>query len=201
MAELRVRKQENLKDYEAPFDSRNNYQKVLRFGDDQLKATLSEYINHINTRNEKTRITNIYNRAKHNMSIAKTESDYREAAHSFESISKYEDAAALAETCYKRAETSRKDAILSKGKSEIRDKNYQRAISYFESIPGWRDADKQITICQEEIEKIEIIEIRKKYAAKRKKILAIIFFAGIALGYLVSLCIANGYFAMWLDLI
>lgn len=56
MAELKVRKQENLKDCAEPFNGKNNYQKAVRFADDGLKAALAGYIEHINTRNEKTRL-------------------------------------------------------------------------------------------------------------------------------------------------
>ena len=52
LSELRVRKQESLKDCAEPFDHRNNYQKAIRFADDKLKAALAGYIEHINTRNE-----------------------------------------------------------------------------------------------------------------------------------------------------
>lgn len=56
MAELRVRKQDDLKNCAYPFDSNNNYQKVLRFGDSSLKGKLISYIDSINTRNENQRL-------------------------------------------------------------------------------------------------------------------------------------------------
>ena len=37
MAEMHVSKRERLKDSEESFDDSNNYQKILRFGDDSLK--------------------------------------------------------------------------------------------------------------------------------------------------------------------
>ena len=40
MAELRVKKQEDLKNCEHPFDDMNNYQKAIRFGNDSLKNEL-----------------------------------------------------------------------------------------------------------------------------------------------------------------
>ncbi len=56
MAEFHVRKQEGLKDCSKPFDDSNNYQKAVRFGDEELKASLAGYIGHINTRNENVRL-------------------------------------------------------------------------------------------------------------------------------------------------
>ena len=42
MAELRVKKQEDLKDCAEPFNNHNNYQKVLRFADEKLRNELKE---------------------------------------------------------------------------------------------------------------------------------------------------------------
>lgn len=111
MAELRVRKQDSLKDQAEPFADNNNYQKAIRFADDKLKNELIGYIEHINTRNENARLDDIYTRAKNAMSVAHAESDYKEAAHLFESIDEYQDSAVLAQTCYEQAEMARKDVI------------------------------------------------------------------------------------------
>ena len=131
MSELRVRKQESLKDQAEPFDHNNNYQKAIRFADDKLKAALTGYIEHINTRNENTRLDGIYTRAKNAMSAANTESAYKEAAKLFESIDEYQDSAVLAQSCYEKAEIARKDTILSEGKSKMSGEiisNYESAI-------------------------------------------------------------------------
>ncbi len=110
MAGLRVRNQESLKDLAEPFDNNGNYQKVIRFADENLKNTLVGYIEYINTRNENARFDGIYTRAKNAMSAANTESAYKEAAHLFESISEYQDSAVLAQSCYEKAEIARKKA-------------------------------------------------------------------------------------------
>ena len=184
MAEQRVKKQDKLKDCDTPFDSSNNYQKAVRFADEKLKTALVGYIEHINTRNENARLDGIYTRAKNAMSAANTESAYKEAAHLFESVSEYQDSAALAQSCYEKAEVARKDAILAEGKSKMtreRISNYESAIKLFESISGWKDADEQIIACQKKIEEIKAkaeaerlererrAEIARKEAEKRAK--------------------------------
>ena len=192
LSELRVRKQEALKDQAEPFDHINNYQKTIRFADDKLKTALAGYIEHINTRNENARLDSIYTRAKNAMSAANTESAYKEAAHLFESISEYQDSATLAQSCYEKAEIARKDAILSEGKSKMSGEVisiYEVAIKLFESISGWKDADEKIYACQKKIEEIKAkaeadrlekerkAEIARKEAeriAKRNKKIAII---------------------------
>ena len=192
LSELRVRKQESLKDCAEPFDHSNNYQKAVRFADEKLKTALTGYIEHINTRNENARLDSIYTRAKNAMSAANTESAYKEAAHLFESIDEYQDSAALAQACYEKAEIARKDTILSEGKAKMSGEvisNYESAIKLFESISGWKDADEKIYACQKKIEEIKAkaeadrlekerkAEIARKEAeriAKRNKKIAII---------------------------
>ena len=192
LSELRVRKQESLKDQAEPFDHNNNYQKAVRFADEKLKTALTGYIEHINTRNENARLDGIYTRAKNAMSAANTESAYKEAAHLFESIDEYQDSAVLAQSCYEKAEIARKDAILSEGKSKMSGEvisDYEAAIKLLESISGWKDADEKVYDCQKKIEEIKAkaeaerlekerkAEIARKEAeriAKRNKKIAII---------------------------
>ena len=157
MAELHVRKQEDLKDQAESFASNNNYQKAVRFADKKLEDALTGYIAYINTRNENACLDNIYNRAKNVMNIAENEEVYKEAAHLFETISDYEDSAALAQECYKKAEFVRKDATLSDAKAKMTGEvvsNYESAIKLFESISGWKDADEKIYACKKKIEEI-----------------------------------------------
>ena len=184
LSELRVRKQEALKEQAEPFDHNNNYQKAVRFADEKLKTALAGCIEHINTRNENARLDSIYTRAKNAMSAANTESAYKEAAHLFESIDEYQDSAVLAQSCYEKAEIARKDAILSEGKSKMTGEvisNYEAAIKLFESISGWKDADEKIYARQKKIEEIKAkaeaerlererrAEIARKEAEKRAK--------------------------------
>ena len=183
MAELRVRKQEELSHCEEPFDDRNNYQKVVRFGDDGLKAALQGYIEYINDRNEKIRLEEDYGRACDVMNSAKTERDYKEAANLFRRIRKYKDSAVLAEKCLEAAEAARKDAVFSAATSKMdrgQISDYEAAIKMFESISGWRSADVKIDFCHKRIEEIkakaEAERLESERQAKRnKKIVAIIF--------------------------
>ena len=123
LSELRVRKQESLKDQAEPFDHNNNYQKAIRFADEKLKTVLAGYIEHINTRNENARLDGVYTRAKNAMSAANTESAYKEAAHLFESIDEYQDSAVLAQSCYEKAEA---DRLEKERKAEIARKEAER---------------------------------------------------------------------------
>ncbi len=192
MAELHVCKQDALCDQAEPFDDHNNYQKALRFADEELKTPLIGYIEHINTRNENARLEGIYSSAKSTMISAKTEGEYTQAASQFETVGDYRDSASLARECYEKAEAARKDSILSDAKSNMTGSvisNYETAIKLFESISGWKDADEQIYNCKKKIEELkakaeaerlererqtEIARVEAEKRAKRNKTIAII---------------------------
>ena len=128
LSELRVRKQESLKDQAEPFDHSNNYQKAVRFADDKLKTALAGYIEHINTRNENARLDSIYTRAKNAMSAANTEKAYKKAAQLFESVSEYKDSATLVKECLEKAEEEKKRAEEEKKKCDELFNEYKAAV-------------------------------------------------------------------------
>ena len=188
MAQLRVKKQDALKDCPTPFDSDNNYQKALRFADDKLKEELTDYIEHINKRNENARLENAYINAKKELAAANTEQKYKNAAKLFEAIPEYKDAAALAKECYEKAEISRKDAILNEGNIRLNRKSatiadLEAAIKEYQKIPGWKNADGQLRICQEKLKELqaqaEEDRLVQEQIAKRNKKIAIIAAAAV----------------------
>lgn len=164
MAELRIKKQDALKDCENPFDKNNNFKKAVRFADDNLSKTLKGYINHINERNENARLDSIYKRAKADMLSANTEKAYKNAAYQFETIKNYKDSSVLFKQCHEKAEIVRKDEIYNEAMKKLQGKNLvnqskfttlELAIEEFKSISGWKDADNQIEICKKKIEEIK----------------------------------------------
>ena len=93
MAELRVRMCEDLRNCAEPFDTNNNYQKVLRFADDKLKSELTRYIEYIKNRNELENLEKFYSNAKSSMNSAKFPDEWKSAAELFDSISDFKDSA------------------------------------------------------------------------------------------------------------
>lgn len=171
MAELRVRKVDELANCEQSFDDKDNYRKVMRFGGETLRDTLEGYITKINDRNENARLAGIYNDAANAMSRADSEDAYRSAADRFKSIPGFKDANALAESCLDKAEICRKDGIYSSAKSKITEDSTascEEAIQMFRSISGWKDADEQICACQKRIEEIKAKEKAERLEAERK---------------------------------
>lgn len=181
MAELQVKNRKLLADCTEPFDDCDNFSKVIRFGDEKLETEMREYITHINDRNENARLTGIYNGAVNAMKTANSEGAYKAAAGTFQSISGFQNANALAEKCLDKAEICRKDAIYSSAQAKMtgeKTASYEEAIGIFETISGWKDADEQIYACQKKIEEIKAkeeadrLETERK-AKKRKKVFVI----------------------------
>ena len=171
MAELHVRRQEDLPDCEQPFDRSSSFQKAVRFGDETLSAALNGYIRHINERNENARLTGIYNSAVNAMNSARTEAAYKAAASAFKTIPGFKDADVLAEQCLEHAEVCRKDTVYVNARTQMTGEEvggYESAIRTFRTISGWRDADKQILACQRKIEEIKAKEEADRLERERK---------------------------------
>lgn len=186
MAEVHVKRKEDLADCANPFDNRNSYQKVIRFGDKTLASKLQGYVAHIRERNETARQTKIYEDGCHAMETAQTEQAYLKAAELFQRIPEFQDAASLAERCQLQAEACRKDNIYNSAKSQMRRNtisNYKEAIAGFQSISDWKDSEQQIAACQRAIEEIRVQEElsrreREKHLAQQKQTLKKAFAVG-----------------------
>ena len=175
MAELHVRKQENLKDLPKPFDGSNHYQKVIRFANDALKNTLTGYNHYIVTRNENARLESIYSRANNLVVTEKTENAYKEAAGLLETIPGYKDSAELARTYYEKAEIARLNAIYDRAWSLIvnkkTEKAYKEAAGLLETIPTYKDSAELARTCYEkaEVARLDDIFTRAKDAMASAK--------------------------------
>jgi len=166
MVELQIRKQEQLKDCDQPFDMSSNYQKAIRFGDNSLKAILAGYIEHINVRNETARCEGIYTKAKEIMESTDIDRLFT-ASQMFEEISEYKDSVELAEQCHEKAKAIRKNELaefdqklltmkehkyqqakqmMSSAKT---DQEYKLAENRFKSISGYKDSDLLAKDCSE----------------------------------------------------
>ena len=158
MVELRVRRREELRNCAEPFDGHNYYQKALRFAGPELQNELTGDIGHINTRNEKARKDAIYQKAFSRLKAAKAIEDFDMAAVLFESIPDYRDAAELGAHCRQKAADAGTDAIYDKAK-QLMDRGdlsgYQEAITWFETIPNWRDSVDQTAACMLKIAELE----------------------------------------------
>ena len=171
MAELEVRKRNDLKDQPEPFDDRNNYKKAMRFGDDALKKKLMGDIAFIKDRNETARKERIYQNALSAMRAAGNEAKYKAAAETFRTVPGFRDADTLAEQCLERAEDCRKDVVYADARVQMKAGTIGKvsgAIALFRSISDWKDADAQIVACEKRIEEIKAKEEADRIERERK---------------------------------
>ena len=170
MAQLKVKKQEQLFKYPKPFDSSNNYQKLLRFGDKKLVEQAKGWITAINERNELARLTAIYDDATNIMNKATSEETFKTAALKFESIQEFKDSKEQAEKCLEQAEICRKDSVYALAKGYMTSFTWQtclKGVSAFQSISGWKDADQLLVECQNKVDELKQKEEEKRIAAER----------------------------------
>ncbi len=194
MAELKVRKREDLKNQPQPFDDRNNYRKALRFADAAQKSFLSE-----SAKIARDRYADLpYQaamQAKDAAGKAETwfliEKRYNSVAESFIKLGNYKDSPEQAEQCRTLAMNARKERFYNESVSQLiaidtdvcseAKPKYLRFIQEFEALNGWKDSAKFIEHCKSRIEEIEQKE--KVQAAQRKKrvIITLIVIAAAAL--------------------
>ncbi|MDE6724455.1 MAG: toll/interleukin-1 receptor domain-containing protein, partial [Ruminiclostridium sp.] len=125
----------------------------------------------------------IYQRACNGKTRVFTETNWMELANMFGSISGYKDSDEQERICKENAEIARKEIIYS---SALRAQSLDTiadltdAIKKFESIREFSDSNKQIKICENRIEEIQLIveeykkaEILRQKKRKRNRIIAI----------------------------
>ena len=175
LAEKQLRKPDELKNLAQPFDTNNNFQKILRYGNSELIASVKGYIDFINQRNETERLAGIYKGALSKMNSAKTEEEYKNAAKVFDTISGFNDSDGMAQECLNRAEAVKKDTIYSSALSHMKANTvdeYKKAIGIFKSIPEWKDAENKINECQIKIEEIHAKEEADRVRREHRKAVA-----------------------------
>ncbi len=159
MVDLYVRKQEKLADQDEPFDDNINYQKVLRYGDEKLRATVEGYHTHIVERNQTAALEERYTAAYWAFCDATTIEDYRRAAALFEQLGDYKDAAQYVAQCKQQiVELPYDDACqcLREAEAGLQAKDYdfaeenaRHAKKIFDELGEWRDAAERSAQCRE----------------------------------------------------
>ena len=97
MAELQITKREKLADLPEPFDSNDNYKKIVRFGSEELVNEICGYVENIKNEIQ-------YKKAKELLDTAKTEGNYVNLADKFKALAGYKDSEKISAECFKKAE-------------------------------------------------------------------------------------------------
>lgn len=157
MAKMKVRKTEDLRNQAQPFDSEDMYRKTVRFADEELKNTLEEYNAYIKDRNEKARIKQFddtYLQAVHDMTTADDERTLQALSQVFASLADYKDSKNHKRYCdeqLKRLLDANKEEIYKQAffqyKIASTPQEYTEVSKLFEPIRGYKDSNKMIEQC------------------------------------------------------
>ena len=142
------------------YDESNNYSKIIRFGDDDLKKELENGLVEAKKRYELKVNTQKYEYAKSLMQKARTIKDYKTAADSFRLLGDFKDSKQLAEECSNKEKSTEtfeedyKEAISLMSSSTVI--VLQKALEIFKGLEGFKDAEEKALICQNRIDQIKV---------------------------------------------
>lgn len=142
------------------YDESNNYSKIIRFGDDELKKELENGLVEAKKRYELKVNTQKYEYAKSLMLKARTMKDYKTAADSFRLLGDFKDSKQLAEECSNKEKSTEvfeedyKEAISLMSSSTVI--VLQKALEIFKGLEGFKDAEEKALICQNRIDQIKV---------------------------------------------
>ena len=172
LADLEVPKFEKLSEFHTTFSVNKNYEKIMRFADDELKEAVKNADKIIARRLEEARKKDLYENALEVMESATTEQMFENAGYMFIEVMDYLDAKEKSQECFELGETARKDTLLSDAEAKMQGSNpldYLEAISLLEEIPDWKDAGEKISLCRKRIEEIKAKEGDKIEQLKKEK--------------------------------
>lgn len=177
LIEKKLRTREELGTYEKGFTESGNYKKVIRFGNDAVKAEMEGYVNGI----EQYKLDKRYNAVVSefekidSVAIDSRKSKLEQLADSFKEFNGYKDSEQLVQKCLEMA--SEMGALIEENQRNEKYENAKKllateraasiheAIGIFASLSGYKDSDELKEKCSK---KIADIELDNKYHIAKK---------------------------------
>ena len=177
MAELQIKQQDNLKDLPKPFNDNSNYQKIMKFGNDNIKSEIKSYIDCINKRNYLEQCEKKYQEA---LAIYENEFSDRNkltrAKEIFENISDYKDSKEFIEqydekvrehehNINERDRLAKLESIYQTAYSFYKTSNanqVEKAKEIFERLSSYKDSNEMVSKCNEKIRELQNSEKYKQ---------------------------------------
>ena len=199
MAAMRVRTREELANQKRALDQCDSYQKVMRYGSEELKKELLGYKESVDKTIEAERLEKAYQEAREKMIASKTEEQILQAAENLKQLGEYKDCPKLVAMCLEKVEKMAQAA---------REKAERERIAREEAARKREEEEKE-RLRREEIARKEA-EIREQERKKKRAKIEIIgllsFFAVILLILLITLVIipqvalSNGDYKTYIDI-
>ncbi len=154
MVDLKVTIRSGLAQLSEPFGANNNYAKLIRFADPDLKSEIEGYLNKVQANFNETKASAAYENTKVALSKAKTKAEFFAVAEQFKALGDYKDANKLYDDCILRGNNIEKDATYTKAKQIIdnaaTEAEIDKAIQMLLSIPDYLDSGELAGKCKEE---------------------------------------------------
>ena len=164
---------EELLSSNKPFDKNSNYQKALRFGDEEFTSRLKETILRDKEQKEIIRCNNIYDQAKSLISNTnQTEESYDSICKLLKSIPGYKDADELLEIHTIKAEEYKRENTYNKAIKASKSNHIDElksAIALFNNIKNFKDSSEQMLLCQRRISKLKAIAEKERQEQEERE--------------------------------
>ena len=118
-AGLNIRHEEDLRASEKPLTAYADFEKAIRFADNQQKAVYQGYNQRILHRLEQERLERLYQIAVGSYQMASDEWTYLEAAEAFSALLTYKDAEKCAALCRQKAEEARAEQTAQRERERV----------------------------------------------------------------------------------
>lgn len=188
---LRIRKEAGLRSALDMFETSNDWQKAIRFAEQNQKQLYESYVQSAVLFREETRKQGIYNEALSLVYSALSNDQCLTAARQFRSIHGFKDAAQQEEAAINKGKRLIYNEASSMLKNARSVQSCQNARQQFTSIQGFLDADEQISACDSKAaaikkkEREDALEREKQWKKKTRKGITVVTAIILAFGLMI----------------
>ncbi len=173
LATLKLHYSEEIISHDKPLDDYPDYQKAVRFSDNNFKITVEGYNQKIMDRLENERIEGIYQMGLCKIKDAQTERQYLDAAELFDGLKEYKDSGNKANSSRTMANKLKEEARLKTEERQRLEKEFNNAMhSLRERVKELEAINMKLNIFQRvkkaEVEK-ELMELYERKRQTRKQ--------------------------------
>ncbi|WP_312446524.1 toll/interleukin-1 receptor domain-containing protein [Lacrimispora sp.] len=173
LATLKLHYSEEIISHDKPLDDYPDYQKAVRFSDNNFKITVEGYNQKIMDRLENERIEGIYQMGLCKIKDAQTERQYLDAAELFDGLKEYKDSGNKANSSRTMANKLKEEARLKTEERQRLEKEFNNAMhSLRERVKELEAINMKLNIFQRvkkaEVEK-ELMELYERIRQTRKQ--------------------------------
>lgn len=199
LVDLKLSSVGDLSSFRTTFSDNNNYEKIMHFGEDELKEKVRNCNEIVARRIEENRKKELYQTALKIMQTATTEQMFENAGYMFQEVKDYADAKQKSAECFEKGELARieyerqQELEHQRKENALKDEQYRiaclpleydyenistkkyvdtlnKSILTFNSLGDWRDSKNKALLCQRKKEEAICRELAQESEhAKQEK--------------------------------